>query len=567
MGIKGLNEAQQRAAKAGDGAVLIVAGPGTGKTKTLVARIMYLIESGKAKPAEILALTFTKKAAEEMQSRLPAVARPQITTFHGLCYELLSEETPFISDAERLQLIRNLPRPTELKDMSVRELGLAISRAKNQTEASGALAKIIRVYNKALAELGKRDFDDLLQQAYRLLQDDPVVRASVQRRFKYVLVDEFQDTNLLQYEILKLLIEHDNFFVIGDPNQSIYGFRGASGTIFEQFKIDFPNAEYVTLTVNYRSAPQIVELSNALFDDAPDLAAASDEPGQVRSVQVLNEYGEAEWVLGEIQRAIGGSDFLKAVSDDSRGQHRRLSDFAVLYRSRSAARTFQKLVAESGLPYQVVGDGSPYDQPQIQAIISLMRAAVSGEAVELQGYGSAEQRYLKEQLDKGGEAVPSVLVEKIIDILGIEPGRDLQQFAGVLVRFKDVPSVLRYVDEIAENGFYDPAADVITLLTIHASKGLEFTHVFLIGAEEGLLPSTRGAEAEEKRLFYVAATRARRQLDITHAKNRAGQKAEPSRFITKLPDALLKRYDDPNMSAQIRRIAKRAAKNSQQSLF
>lgn len=428
-------------------------------------------------------------------------------------------------------------------------------------------ALLVKVSAKIWAGLGKRDFDDLLQSTYQLLRDDPTVRAKIQKRFKYFLVDEFQDTNLLQYEILKLLAKNGNIFVIGDPNQSIYGFRGASGTIFEKFKSDFPDHLEITLTKNYRSVPPIVRLSNALFENAPDLEAAIDSAGQARVVQVLNEYGEAEWILGEIQRAIGGGDFTRAVSDDSRAQHRRLSDFAVLYRSRPVAQTFQKLLAESGLPYQVVGDGSPYDQPQIQAVISLMRAAVSGEPVELEGYGSAEQRYLSEQLDKAGEASPSALAEKIIDILDIEPSRDLQQFTGVLVRFKDVPSALKYFDEIAENGFYDPSADAITLLTIHASKGLEFPHVFLIGAEEGVLPSARGDEAEEKRLFYVAATRAREGLDVTHAKNRGGQKAEPSRFIKQLPEEVLNRHADPNMEAQARRIAKRQAKNSQQTLF
>jgi len=238
-----------------------------------------------------------------------------------------------------------------------------------------------------------------------------------------------------------------------------------------------------------------------------------------------------------------------------------------LYRSRSAAIVFQKMLAESGLPYQVVGDGSPYEQPQIQAIISLMRSALSGQPVNLEGYTSAERRLLEQELQKVGDALPSALIERIIDILGIEPSRDLQQFASVIVRFKDVPSALRYFDDIAEHGFYDPTVDVITLLTIHASKGLEFPHVFLIGAEEGVLPSTRGDEAEEKRLFYVAVTRARERLEITHAQNRVGQKTVVSRFVADIPQQVLKRHVDPDIDKQLRRIAKRAAKNSQTKLF
>lgn len=569
--LNGLNEEQRRAVEIGDGPVLIVAGPGTGKTKTLTARIAHLVSSAQVEPQQILALTFTKKAAEEMAARVSVLvegSQPKIMTFHGLCYELLGVDTPFVSDAERLQIIKGLPRPKALKDLSVREVGLLISRAKNATEIEDPdVAKIVHAYDKQMVLQWLRDYDDLLVETYKLLKDDKKVRKAAQSRFRHILVDEFQDTNRLQYEILKLLRGNDNIFVIGDPNQSIYGFRGASGTIFEQFKADFPGATEVALKVNYRSVPQIVRLSNALFEDAPDLEPHSEATGLVRAVEVLNEYSEADWVIGQIQRSIGGGDLLKAVSDDSRSSHRRLGDFAVLYRSRPAAAAFQKILAESGLPYQVVGDGSPYDKPQIQAIISLMRAALSGESVNLEGYTSAERRLLEQELEKVREALPSVFVARIIDILGIEPSSDLQQFAGVIVRFKDVPSALRYFDEIAEYGFYDPAADAITLLTIHASKGLEFPHVFLIGAEEGILPSSRGDEAEEKRLFYVAATRARERLEITHAKNRGGQKSDISRFIKALPYDALKRHADPGIDDQIRRIAKRTAKNSQTRLF
>jgi len=570
--LEGLNERQRAAVEAGDGAAVIVAGPGTGKTKTLTARIAYLIECGRAKPAQILALTFTKKAAEEMTRRVDALLfgklAPAIHTFHALCHELLGTDTPFVGDAERLQIIKSLPRPKALKDLSARELSLKISVAKNTPDIEDAdLRKLVRAYNKALQAQQLRDFDDLLLETYQLLRHNESFRRTVQRRYRYVLVDEFQDTNILQYELLKLLAGHDNLFVIGDPNQSIYGFRGASNTIFQQFKTDFPQSSEVTLTINYRSVPQVVRLSNALFPGAADLQAHSGTAGLVRAVEVLNEYGEANWIMNEIHRAIGGGDLLKAVSDDERAHHRRLSDFAVLYRSRSAAVTFQELLTESGLPYQVVGDGSPYDTPQIQAIIALLRARMQGEPIQLEGYTSAEHRLLEEALDAVDQANPSALVEKIIEILGIEPSRDLQQFAGVLVRFKDVPSALAHLDEIAERGFYDPTADAIALLTIHASKGLEFPCVFLIGTEEGILPSARGDEAEEKRLFYVAATRARERLEITHARNRGGQRAELSRFVRELPLDALRRHEDPDMDNQVRRIAKRAAKNSQTSLF
>jgi superfamily I DNA/RNA helicase len=591
-----LNEQQRQAATAVDGPVLIVAGPGTGKTKTLTARIAHLVASKRAEPGQILALTFTKKAAEEMRARVGGLLRgpassdfpqrarklrapgvppdesplgePKICTFHALCQELLDSETPFATDVERLQIIKGLSRPASLKGLSARELGLAISRAKNQVDADDPdVAKVVRSYNKALEARGLRDFDDLLCDAYELLKTDEAKRAEVRKSYAYVLVDEFQDTNKLQYELLKLMLGNDNLFVIGDPNQSIYGFRGASGTIFDEFRQDFPKHVAVTLTTNYRSVPQVVQLANAIFIDDENLEAHTEAPGSARAVEVLNEYGEAEWVLGEIQRAIGGGDLLKAVSDDLRSQHRRLSDFAVLYRSRPAAATFQKMLAESGLPYQVVGDGSPYDQPHIQAILALLRSAAKGEPVELEGYGSAQRKLLAEELAKVPDAMPHALADRLLAILGIEPSRDTQQLLSVLVRFKKVPEALAYFDDIAERGFYDPSADAITLLTIHASKGLEFPHVFLLGAEEGILPSSRGDEAEERRLLYVAITRAREALDVLHAKNRGGEKAETSRFLADLSKDVLPRHADPNIASQMRRIAKRSAKNSQTSLF
>lgn len=565
-----LNKKQQRAAEAGEGPVLIVAGPGTGKTKTLVARIMYLITNRKVRPERILALTFTKKAAEEMSSRVtPHImgGKPRIATFHALCYDLLDSNLPFVGEAERLQIIKSLPRPKALKDLSVRELALLVSRAKNAVTIDDPdVAKVVRAYNKTLAGQSLRDFDDLLLQTYERLQGDAAFRQDVESRYQYILVDEFQDTNRLQYEILKLL-GTKNVFVIGDPLQSIYGFRGAGSGIFDAFKTDFPGATEITLTTNYRSVPQVVRLSNTIFPGTVALDAHSQHPGRVRAVEVLNEYAEARWVLGEIQRAIGGGDFLKAVSDDERATHRRLSDFAVLYRSRPAAAVFQKVLAESGLPYQVVGDGSPYDRPEIQAVITLMRSSVSGAPIVLEGYTSAEQRFLQDELTKAPLAKPSALAERIISILGIEADRDLQQFVGTLVRFRDVPAAIAYFESIAEHGFYDPSADAITLLTIHASKGLEFPNVFLIGAEEGILPSGRGDESEERRIFYVAATRARERLEITHARNRGGQQSELSRFIRQLPASALERHTDPGMADQLRRIAKRAAKNSQTSLF
>ncbi|HEX7964016.1 MAG TPA: ATP-dependent helicase [Candidatus Saccharimonadales bacterium] len=571
-----LNDNQARAAHAGNGPLLIVAGPGTGKTKTLSARIAYLVREGRAQPEQILALTFTKKAAEEMRERVRMLLRaegrapqtlPYISTFHALCHELLGGELTFASDAQRTALIKQLDKPAPFKRLSPRELGLLISRAKNKAEDDAELFKLVARYDMALNELGLVDFDDLLLRAHQLLAEDDAARKRIQARFTHILVDEFQDTNRLQYDLLQLLRGTDNLFVIGDPLQSIYGFRGASGGIFEQFRSDFPAAAAIELDTNYRSTPEIVRLSNALFPAAPNLRAHAERPGQVRAVQVLNEYSEAAWVVAEIQKAIGGGDMLRAVSDDDAGLHHALKDFAILYRSRSAAAAVQKAVADSGLPYQVVGEGSPYDQPRVQALIALLRGAVGHESPQLEGFSPSQQAAVRDLLGDTSGIVPLALAEKSMQLLGFEPSSSLQQFLGSLVRFKTLDEAVTHFDALAETNFYDPAADAITLLTIHASKGLEFAHVFLIAAEEGVLPHAKADLEEEKRLFYVAVTRAKDALDSTYATKRGGEPAVPSRFITDLPQDVLPRQTDPNLAADQRRAGKRAAKRSQQTLF
>lgn len=576
-----LNKDQHRAVTAADGPLLIVAGPGTGKTKTLTTRIAYMIAEGRAKPQEILALTFTKKAAEEMRGRVnmllhekemkekqgAAMVLPYISTFHALCNELLGGELNFASEAQRLALIKQLPKPSQFKGMSTRELGLLISRAKNMAEDDPALQKIVQLYDNGLQELGLVDYDDLLVRTRHLLQKDEVLRMTVQHRFSHILVDEFQDTNQLQYELLQLLRGHENLFVIGDPLQSIYGFRGASGSIFEQFRVDFPHAEAVTLGVNYRSVPQIVEVSNTLFTGAPKLKPYTSRQGHARTVNVLNEYSEAAYVLAEIQKQIGGGDMLRAVSDDDASLHRTLKDFAVVYRSRAAANAMQKAVAESGLPYQIVGDGSPYERPEVQAIIALLRGAAQNETPQLEGFTAGQAKAVQELLDASETSRPSKLAEEIMTLLGFEATASLQQFLGSLVRFKTLKEAVAHFDAIAETNFYDSSADAITLLTIHASKGLEFACVFLIAAEEGVLPHEKAQEDEEKRLFYVAITRAKDELTITHAARRGGQQAELSRFVKEVPASVLARQIDPNFATDQRRAQKRAAKRSQQTLF
>lgn len=560
-----LNNAQQQAARAGDGPLAIIAGPGTGKTKTLVARIRFLQDHG-VPPARMLALTFTKKAAAEMRERLGNTAA-YVATFHSLCFDLLRElqgEPPqFITEPARMALIKKLAKPAALKGLTVRDLSLAISRAKNLADADPHVRELMAAYNAQLGALQLYDFDDLLLRLRDELAARPAWRAAVRARFAHILIDEFQDTNLLQYDILQQLRGNDNVCVIGDPLQSIYGFRGADGDMFGRFRQDFPQAVVITLTANYRSAPAIVTLANAVYPAAPQLVAQSAAPGQAKTVEVLNEYSEAAWVLARIQQAIGGSDLQRAHHNDER---RSLRDFAVVYRTRAVARAIQKACTESGIPTQIVGEGSPYEDPQVQTVLQLLARMVHADReVGIKDMTGAQVAALIAALDPA--AKPLALAEHIIEQFGFAPTAHLRQLCSVLTRFATAAEAVAYFDDIATQQFYDPRAEAVTLLTIHAAKGLEFTHVFIIAAEDGVLPSTRGSEPEERRLFYVAVTRAKEQLDILHARYRGGQKATVSPFVTDIPPTVLPRHTDEALGADQRRTAKRQAKRAQTSLF
>lgn len=569
-----LNEQQRTAATASDGPVAIIAGPGTGKTKTLTARLGFLVANGVA-PAKILALTFTKKAAEEMIARYKIseavnTATPCISTFHALCFALLKERLgkapQIIPEPARLALIKSLSKPAELKTVSTRELSLLLSRAKNMADNNPAVQRLLTAYNAELAAQTLCDFDDILVQTRDLLRDDANWREVIKGRFTHILVDEFQDTNALQYQLLQLIRQTDNVFVIGDPQQSIYGFRGADGDIFATFIQDFPQAQVVTLAINYRSVPQIVAVANAVYPDVPALLAHVTTAGAVCAVEVLNEYSEANWVLAEIQKVIGGSDLLRAESGG--GLHTRygFNDIAVLYRSRNVARIVQNMLVASGIPVQVVGEGSPYEAPQVQAVIALLANLLDADRpATVRGFTPGQVRALVAKLD--ANQPPHRLAEAVMDAFGMTPDASLRQVLAVLVQHQTLAEAVAYFDAIATQDFYDPRAAAVTMLTIHAAKGLEFAHVFVVGAEEGVLPSARGDMAEEKRLFYVAATRAKERLDVLHARTRAGQKATMSHFITEISDDILPRMIDTALAVDQRRTQKRRAKRAQTSFF
>lgn len=578
-----LNDAQRRAATARDGPLLIIAGPGTGKTKTLTSRIGYLLGSGRARPDEILALTFTNKAAQEMQHRvagLPGLQKqPDILTFHGLCRRLLSQHgttLSFIDEHERLLLIKQLRLAGELKTVTSRELALLLSKLKNlppdRPVKEDSLHKLLAAYNQELERRGLYDYDDLLQKAYsQLKQNQPSLP------YTHILVDEFQDTNPLQYELLQLLRTNDSLCVIGDPHQSIYGFRGASSGMFDRFKADFPAHQKVELTINYRSAAAVVTLANQLYPASVQLVAHVKNQGRAASVHVLNEYSEAAWVISRIEQAIGGSDFTRSHQwgyGDS-GESRTFRDFAILYRTHRVGRTIRRALAEHGIPFQIIGDGSPYEQPDMWLLMQLLCYAIQPSRERqakleslLTDLSVAQKRVVLKNLGKKTILNISDLAADMARQFDIASSV-LNSLLSTLVRFdkRALADFVAYVDALEGNDFYEPAADAVTLLTIHSAKGLEFTHVFLIATEEEILPHKNADTNEEKRLFYVAATRARENLDILHATTRSGQPALISQFVADLPAGILPRLQDEMLASDQRRLQKRSAKRRQGTLF
>jgi DNA helicase-2/ATP-dependent DNA helicase PcrA len=564
-----LNAQQRRAAEAPDGAMMIVAGPGTGKTKTLVARIGHLVGSGRARAEEILALSFTHKAAAEMRARLervPGTAGVRVGTFHSVALELLGEDgREFVSEAERLEVLRGCKRPAGFAGLSVREVGLRLSRYKNAMESDAALGELAAVYDAVLAERGKRDFDGVLVELAARLA------AGLAMPWTQVLVDEFQDTSVVQYAIMRRLGERGNVLVIGDSRQAIYGFRGAGAGMFERFEEDYPGALRVALRANYRSGKAIVDLANEVFaDDA--LVVQVEAAGRVRCVETLSDWGEADWVVGEIERLLGGTDLGRV---DSGAQERayRFGDIAVIYRTHRAARAVARKLAGLGLPYQVAGEDSPYGAPVVARVVACLRVLGGEEAGDGGGLTPAELDELAAGV--AGERRPSVLVGLVAERLGAmdeDERAAVAQLAGTLVRFDGRPEGLgeavAYLRDLEAAEFYDPAAEAISLLTIHAAKGLEFPVVFVIGVNEGVLPHLRADGAhdidEERRLFYVATTRAKERLELVYARERGGQKVAPSRFLDGLSVA---RVVDPAIAGQLRKRTQIRAKRAQGTLF
>ena len=653
-----LNAEQVRALAVVEGPLLLLAGAGSGKTKTLTHRIAMLITEQKLWPDEILAVTFTNKAAREMRERLwkiladkksvpprtprgasqalgggdevansfhnelegstpPRTFMPWMGTFHSICVRLLRADGRVINiapnfviydDDDRTRLVKQAMKECSVTDKQIkpRQLVATISKAKNdmvmpdEFAAAATLpyqqltAQVYRRYETLRQQANALDFDDILLEAVRMLRESLETRTRWQQKFRHILVDEYQDTNAAQYALIRLLVnETRNICVVGDDWQSIYSWRGADFTNILNFERDFPGAVVIKLEQNYRSTQAILDAAHAVIvknDDRTDKKLWTNQKGGA-PVEIHSVYDEAEEAYRVAER-IGSQVGLGA---------RRYDDFAVLYRTNAQSYPLERALMQHRIPYQIVGGVRFFDRREIKDVIAYLRLLYQPHdtvsflrianvparglgAVSLERFGQwratqgmdiisaleqaatateltpksrkafaelgAVLRSLEQQLQSGDS--PGLLIEQILEKTGYmaslrdgsSEGEDREANLGALVSdARSFVSVADFLEETSLMSSVDEASrdDTVTLMTLHAAKGLEFPVIWMVGLEEGLLPHARvfdGTPAdleEERRLCYVGMTRAREELHMSFAGSRMqfGQRgySQPSRFL------------------------------------
>ncbi len=580
-----LSPSQRKAIEIGGQITLISAGPGTGKTHTLISRILHLLNKQKIPPEKICAVTFTKKAAAELAERLQistCLHMPFIGTIHAFASYLLTEsERTFslLSDKDRAEIFKSMSQE------GMKDVALHISRQKNRA-CGGVCDPVVRKYNDFVTAKNKLDFEDLILQAIDLLKS--AEGKAISEKFSHILVDEFQDTSELQYEFLKLFLQTgSSLFAIGDPFQSIYGFRGAGSDTFRKVISEFPSVNSLSLEENFRSVPQIVRCAEGLFPEKKPLVPYRKDEGCVHIIETLDEKTEASFILREVNSYLGGTDLLTAAGH-SFIEPIRMSEIAVVYRAHYLRRPILRLFSDCGIPCQVIGEGSPFLQPDIQFMISCMRAIADPlhfSNVDFSRLDAVPTSLVEKVITdcrvqklKTGEIIDRIIHTCKLELIEKADGErkyDWLQFRQIFLPFDSYDDGLQrslaHFDYLSAREYYDPAVDKVTLLTIHAAKGLEFKVVFIVGFEEGIIPSlgtkTHPADIEEeKRLLYVAATRARDHLIFTRTRNRNVRTAKHSRF-TRLIATSAEVISDPESPRIEQRRIRERDKRSQMKLF
>ena len=562
--LDGLDPDQRAAAEVVAGPLLIVAGPGTGKTRTLTHRIAHLITAHDLAPQHCLAITFTRRACEEMRERLAALVPEQasritVATFHGLGLDLLREQRDLAGlpedfgvadEGTQLAIIRDL-----LDTTSPRDARKALDEVSAHRR-SGVADDVAERYEKTLHGNGFVDFDDLIALPVALLAEHPHLVEHYRDRFRHICVDEYQDVDDLQYRLLRLLAPADgNLCAIGDPDQAIYAFRGADVGFFLRFQEDFPTARTVALTRNYRSSAVIV--ASALAAIAPSTLVPGRGLQAMRAAPAADRIGihaaadeeaEATHIVHAIEELLGGSSFHSRDSGlvDSHGFAGGLSfdDIAVLYRTDAQARPVMAALSRAGLPVQKRSHNRLAKHVGVRAILAELPESAEGIALPVLVRGAAEHATAD---DTVAEALELLLP------LAATPGLDLAGFRAELSLGAEVDT-------------WDPRANRISLLTLHAAKGLEFPVVFIVGCAEGTLPwrwpgeDDAAAEAEERRLFFVGVSRAQSHLYLSHARKRLRNGAvtdtKPSPFLSVFTESLAERTQDsaPARSARSQQL-------------
>jgi DNA helicase-2/ATP-dependent DNA helicase PcrA len=655
--LAGLNEPQRQAVVHGEGPLLVLAGAGSGKTRVLTHRIAYLLATGAARPGEILAITFTNKAASEMRERVGAlvgrsVRAMWVTTFHSACARMLRADAEKLGYARTFTIydesdsLRMLKRcMTELgidpKRYPPRSLRAQISGAKNKLVDADAyapvegnpfeevVADLYPLYEKRMLKANAMDFDDLLVRTVNVLELSEEARERWRRTFRHVLVDEYQDTNHAQYRLLQLLTEeHGNLMVVGDEDQSIYGFRHADIRNILDFERDFPEAEVVKLEQNYRSTQTILSAANAVVERNRErrpkqlwTEISGGEP--VRLSELSDEHEEARWVAGEIER-LAEEDGVKR------------EDVAVFYRTNAMSRVLEDTLNRFDVAYQVIGGTKFYERAEIKdAVAYLSLLANPADQVSFarivnsprRGIGNTTQGRIASHANTTGKTIWEV-IEAVEEVPGLNGGaikavgRFYETMAGLRERAEEegpvaglleavlnesgylealaaertieaegraenlealiagaaefdiereqegeneIPPLEEYLQQISLYTQQDDLLDgeqesLVTLMTLHNAKGLEYDTVFIIGCEDGAFPHMRaleeGGEEEERRLCYVGITRARQRLYMTWARERSlfgrSERNLPSRFIDELPAELTERHSSaPGAAAGI----------------
>ena len=601
----GLNQKQKEAVETLEGPLLILAGAGSGKTKTLTHRIANLIQQG-TRPEEILALTFTNKAAREMRERLAGLLgmhnsytfMPWMGTFHSICVKILRREAENVGLSEKFIIYDTSDRQTLIKHamkrlsisekkLKARAIESAISNAKNQgatpedllAEANYPnqrdIAKVYKEYESERKKADAVDFDDLLLYVARLLENRPDIRSKWQNHFKHILIDEYQDTNHIQYQIVKLLVnKQKNICVVGDDWQSIYSWRGADFTNILNFEHDFPGAKVIKLEQNYRSTQNILDASQKVIEKNEQrtdkrLFTEAGKGAPITIEKLRDERAEAEWVANIIKQS-----------------KRSLGDFAVLYRTNAQSQAFERVFVEHNIPYKLVGGVRFYDRKEIKDILAYLHLIVNPKdvvalsrvinvptrgigAVSLGRILDGDLSHLTPKIMQKYEAflkilddlrnktdAPAELINELLNKINYRQYLEQEDKLKAEERLENIEVLVGEVsayptldDFLADAALMssadeDSSKDSVTLMTLHAAKGLEFPVVFLVGLEEGLLPHVRSFEEkleeieEERRLAYVGMTRAMEELFLSYALSRfnfGGRNYNmPSRFLTDL---------------------------------